>query len=309
MKTGRYFAAILLIVAIACNTPSKPTLSFEKKLSTYQLFSGKLLPAQGVEVMEISSTLFTDYAEKQRLIKVPAGKKAIVKGNGLLLFPEGTIIAKTFYYSASDQLIETRLLILKDEQWNAATYRWDEDQQDATLLTAGAVVPVSLGNKKLAYKIPAQSDCGSCHQSGNELSPIGPKAVNLNMPVFRDGIRQNQLMYLMNKGIIAHADITAIPALPAYHDTSLPVAIRARAYLDINCAHCHQAAGMAGNTSLLLGYYTSFDKTGIAWNKQNILIRMSTMGEIHMPKTGTTVIDEEGLKLIRQYMNALNSGK
>ncbi|WP_343667846.1 hypothetical protein [Chitinophaga sp.] len=268
----------------------------------------KLVPAAGVEVIEIASPLFTDYAQKQRLLKLPAGKKVMLNGDSLPIFPEGTIIAKTFYYPTARQIIETRLLLLKDHKWNVATYRWDKDQKNATLLTAGAIVPVSLGNRKLAYKIPSQGDCGSCHRSGNEISPIGPKAANLNISVHREGSQQNQLAYLMNKGMIAHADITSIASLPAYSDTTLPVSIRARAYLEINCAHCHQPSGMAANTSVMLGYFTPYDKTGIEFNKQNMLIRMSTMGEFHMPKTGTTIIDAEGLQLVRKYIKDLNSG-
>ncbi|MCF0051004.1 c-type cytochrome [Dyadobacter sp. LJ53] len=276
----------------------------------------ELIPEKGVEMFDIASPLFTDYAEKQRLIKIPDGQKATIDGNGLPLFPDGTIIAKTFYYSKSGnkkrRMVETRLLILKHGKWNAATYQWNVMQTNADLLTSGAVVPIAFEDhsgiqRKLAYKIPSQNDCSSCHRSGDQLSPIGPKARNLNMTVTAEGKRQNQLDYFIKKGIFNPADLIAIGALPSYKDTTLDVAMRARAYFDINCAHCHQPAGAASQTSLNLGYSTSFEETGIGFNKQNILIRMSTMGAYHMPKIGTTVLDDEGVQLVKTYIKGLDS--
>jgi hypothetical protein len=64
---------------------------------------------------------------------------------------------------------------------------------------------------------------------------------------------------------------------------------------------------MASNTSLNLGYSAAFEETGIDFNKQNILIRMSTMGEYHMPKTGTTILDDEGVQLVKEYIKGLGS--
>jgi uncharacterized repeat protein (TIGR03806 family) len=325
VKPYTYLAVIILVISIglyliSCNDgphTASNNIAFKSKLSAYGLFESDmayLRPAEEVEIIDISSPLFTDYAEKQRILKIPADKKVMLNGNGLPIFPEGSIIAKTFYYSkAKDsrrQIIETRLLILADKKWNAATYRWNAAQTDADLLVGGAVVPITFSdtfgrNRNIAYKIPSQNDCGSCHRSGNELVPIGPKAQQLHVTVNRDGMRQNQLAYLMNKGIFKQADITSITALPDYNDTSLPLPKRARAYLEMNCAHCHQSSGMAANTSLNLPYSTPFHETGIDFNKQNILVRMRVMGEYHMPKTGTTILDDEGVKLVTEYISSL----
>jgi hypothetical protein len=120
-------------------------ISFNTKLSFYQLFKGRMAalePNNGVETLQLSSTLFTDYAEKQRLIKLPKGKQVVLNGEGLPIFPEGTIIAKTFYYSdvagKGRQIIETRLLILNKSKWNVATFQWNPAQNEAFLLTKGA---------------------------------------------------------------------------------------------------------------------------------------------------------------------------
>jgi uncharacterized repeat protein (TIGR03806 family) len=273
-----------------------------------------LKPASGIEILELASTLFTDYAEKQRLLKIPEGKQVVMDGDGLPIFPDGTLLAKTFYYSKTKngvrQIIETRLLIFKENTWSAATYRWNEEQTDAELLTEGAVVPIDFtdqlgGHRSIQYAIPSQNDCSSCHRSNDKLTPLGPKVRNLNTVVKREGTSQNQLLYLIHKKMLKSADISQFAALPSYSDSTGTISLRTRAYFEMNCAHCHQPSGLGGKTSLNLEYTTPFNETGINYNKQNILMRMSTMGEFHMPKKGTTIVDDEGLALVKDYILSL----
>jgi uncharacterized repeat protein (TIGR03806 family) len=292
-------------------------ISFNAKLSFYQLFKGRMAalePNNGVETLQLSSTLFTDYAEKQRLIKLPKGKQVVLNGEGLPIFPEGTIIAKTFYYSnvagKGRQIIETRLLILNKSKWNVATFQWNPAQNEAFLLTKGASVPINFLRQngeamKISYHIPTREECGSCHRLNETILPIRPKMRNLNIRIEKEGKTINQLVYLMKKGIFKKTKIDSLTVLPNYHDLSLPLAQRARAYMDINCAHCHRPGGFAGHTTLNLDYRTDLDHTGIKFNKSNILVRTAEMGEYHMPKIGTTMIDKEGVTLIKKYISEI----
>lgn len=319
----KYIIILLVLVApliyvLFCNAPANPEIgnqvTFKNRLSFYHFFKGKmweLNPSDGVELLELSSTLFTDYAEKQRLIRIPAGKKLALKGNGLPDFPEGTMIAKTFYYRSDKdkrlQIVETRLLIFSGSLWNVATYKWNEDQTEAFLIENGATVLVKTEYlngkyKEIAYHIPSKKECVSCHHLGNSILPIGPKVRNLNRVVERNGRKVNQLKYLMEKGLIQPSALESFQQLPDYKDSKLPIVQRARAYMDINCAHCHQPGGYAGRTTINLDYSTSLDHSGIKFNRNNVIIRMNEMGEYHMPKLGTTVIDKEGAELIRAYI-------
>jgi len=317
------FALVLLAMFMpGCDSTPKAisnNMLFHAKLSEYALFKGNmrdLVPADGVVPLQIGSSLFTDYAEKQRLIKVPDGTKLVTTGDGLPIFPDRTLIAKTFYYSKAGkgvrQIVETRLLFYSAKKWNVATYRWNAAQTDAELLTEGGTVPIDFEDQSgkrrhLEYKIPTQNDCGTCHRSGDELVPLGPQMRNLNVNVKGESV--NQLTYLVHRGLLAPADFSKITALPDYKDSSLPLAPRARAYLEMNCAHCHRESGTAASTSLNLSYTTPFEKTGIAYNKENMLIRMGTMGEYHMPKIGTTTVDEEGVRLMKDYIKSLGNGR
>ncbi|QNK64273.1 hypothetical protein H7F33_07250 [Pedobacter sp. PAMC26386] len=315
-----------IIYVLSCNRNRQKLkatrIDFPTKISVFKLFAGQpkdLIPAPGIELQEIAAELFTDYARKQRLIKLPPGTRMIVRGDGLPEYPDGTLLVKTFYYDKEDnnflkgrQLVETRLLMLKSGHWNAGTYRWNKTQTEAFYTKEVITVPVNWKDengqlRKVTYHIPGQKECVSCHQSADEIIPIGPKAMNLNRMVHRDNKQLNQLVYLQEKGLLElKTNLLKLSAMPAFKDTSISLESRARAYLAINCAHCHNSNGLASHRSLTLNYNVQLIQTGIQFNKSNIIERMSSLGLYHMPKLGTTVIDEEGVKLVRDYIFKLS---
>jgi len=204
--------AALLYKKVPVEKEGEEQVIFHKYLSQYQLFDGelsRLIPTEGIELIELQSTLFTDYTEKQRLLKLPEHQQMVVIGDGLPQYPEGTLIAKTFYYPQTTdnqgrRLIETRLLIKGKSKWHARTYQWFQAQEEAELLEEGAVVPVTFidvhgKEREVRYEIPSTADCRTCHQVGNQLMPIGFKMRNMNREVHRAGGNVNQLTYLENK--------------------------------------------------------------------------------------------------------------
>ncbi len=230
------------------------TISFESNLSAYDIFQGslsKLVPSEGFELLELSSALFTDYAHKQRLVRVPEGTSITKLSDGSLDFPDGTILTKTFFYfnderdtSLGKQIIETRLEIKENGTWNIATYLWNDSQTDATLKLEGQDSPVSWinsqGNKRSTlYHVPTQNECMTCHQSNSTMSPIGPTLLNLNKTVNRNGTELNQLAHLQSLGLLEQFSVTDIPQMVDYKDLNASLSDRGRAYLAMNCAHCH----------------------------------------------------------------------
>lgn len=323
---GIIFIPALLIVLNdnGINSNIEDNIEFKKKLSQYGLFQGKLsdlTPIAEAEQLEVSSALFTDYAEKQRILVLPQGGKMVARGSGLPDFPDGTILAKTFFYvdtvrklGAGKRIIETRLLIKHKSQWNAATYRWNERQDDAFLLTTGDTVAVTFWDekrrhRKTAYKIPSRADCIACHRQGSGLFPIGPKLRNLNVQIDREDKRVNQLAYLRQRGKLELKSLAAIDKMTDYKALSTPLDQRARAYLDINCAHCHSPGGIGGITQLDLRYETPVNETGILFKQAKIAGRITISGELHMPKIGTTVPHDEGIRLILDYIEQLDKKK
>lgn len=307
--TGMLAFSIIIVYFGLRNTGSiENNYTFPGKLSDLKLFKGPLkerIPDDNVQLLELSSTLYTDHADKQRLLKLPPGTKLKIIDDGLPQFPEGSLLAKTFYYP--NQPIETRILYLKNGKWNAATYQWNVTQTEALLLTNGATVLVKQKNKPdINYAIPTATECSSCHRSNGRLQPIGPKIRNLNRMIIRNNESVSQLTDLQQQQLLDAASSKEITAFPDYNDPEQPLALRARAYMELNCAHCHQAGGMAGYTNLLLSYEIPFGKTGLARQQPNIIFRMETSGTLHMPKLGTTTTDPVGLALIKAYIKSLD---
>jgi hypothetical protein len=292
-------------------------MEFPVTLSVFQIFQGSmadLIPSTGFTYYEIPTQLFTDYAGKQRLIKLPAGYKMTALNDGLPDLPDGTILVKTFYYfhdqrdtSRGKRIIETRLLVKNNRKWNVATYVWNDDQTEAYLMTAGVNKTVDWinegGNRRvISYHVPGNRECATCHNNKVTVIPIGVKVRNLNLRVDRLSSSMNQLTYFQNLGILNTVDPTLFSELPDWQDSAMPLSFRARAYLDINCAHCHGPSGVASGTGLFLDYALPFSETKIG-SKKVAIDRLMSNGR--MPKLGTTIIDVEGLALVKTYLQSL----
>ncbi|WP_299228639.1 fibronectin type III domain-containing protein [uncultured Psychroserpens sp.] len=302
-------------------TQSLPVVpEFRQNLSELNLFSGTLSdlnPSVYVFEYNLHSTLFSDYAHKQRLIALPTGASMTYDGDGLPLFPENTVIAKTFFYNNNEtdlslgkRIIETRILIKIDGDWVSGDYRWNDAQTEATLDPIGGDVPVTWidaegESNSITYRIPSDTDCLTCHQTNGDLTPIGPKLRTLNFST--NGI--NQLQALIDSNLLdGVADPATIGELPKWTDTeNYTLEQRARAYFDINCAHCHIEGGFCEvQSSLRLAFETSLEDSNIVSRKNSIINRISNYNEgFSMPFIGTTIVHEEGVEILLEYLDTL----
>lgn len=295
------------------------SISFEQNLSTYNVFQGDpsdLVPSDDFHLMELNSVLFTDYSEKQRLVKVPQDQEILKSADGSLDFPDGAILVKTFYYfndkrdtTLGKRLIESRLMIKEAGLWNIATYLWNDAQTDATLLLDGLETNVAWinengENRATVYSVPKQNECVACHQSNSTTIPLGTTLRNLNRDVERGGSTTNQIEHLQAVGVLENIDIGLVGQIVDYKDISASLEDRGRAYLDLNCAHCHNpnAWDEAASQNLDFRYETAFDQTGID-QESNRIETMVSDGE--MPFIGTTMLDDEGVQLMVDYINSL----
>lgn len=311
------FTLVIYLCIQACKSGKVEPSDLNLKLSDYGIYQGKasdLKPNSDYKLYELSSQLFSDYAEKQRLIKVPIGTKLNAVNDGLVDFPEGTIIVKTFYYfndkrdkTKGKVLMETRLLVKTNAAWKVGTYMWNENQTEADLITSGMKKTVNWIDEKgngnvISYHIPNNVECRTCHNSSSVTMPIGPKVRNMNIDVVRNNVSQNQLSYLGNEGILNPVNPKIFTTLPNYKDTTLALDKRARAYIEINCAHCHNEKGFASNRDLRFAYEHTLQETKILDTKSRIISRTQN-GQ--MPKIGITVTDKEGIALIKKYIDSL----
>ncbi|MEZ4803649.1 MAG: hypothetical protein R2797_12830 [Gelidibacter sp.] len=292
---------------------------FRENLSEMRIFRGNLSnlsPSPYAFEYDLNTRLFTDYAHKQRLVALPLGTAMTNVGDGLPDFPEHTVIAKTFYYNLDERepslgkkIIETRVLIKTNGVWQTGDYIWNESQTEATLDAVGGTVPITWidsdgDTNNVNYKIPSNTDCFTCHQTNDALTPIGPKLRNLNFEI--NGI--NQLQQLTDRQLLSGlSNPNDIAVLPNWEDTSASLEERARAYFDIQCAHCHSAGGFCEMQSVLrLSFETSLSDSKIVQRKNSISSRINTYNPgFSMPYIGTTMIHTEGVALIQAYLDTL----
>ena len=316
------------------------------KLSEYSFFKGRiadLKPAKNVYEYKLNNSLFSDYSYKKRFIYFPKGKKMFYRPNGVMDFDIGSIIIKNFYYPSDfrnnegeKQIIETRLLIKEQSQsWKTLSYVWNDEQTDAFINIIGGETPVSWidqkgKSQKLNYIIPNQTQCKSCHMLGNQISPIGPIAGQLNRKNIYQGMIHNQLEYFFEKEVLnglPQKDKRPRFAIWNQEDSGT-ISERAKAYLHINCAHCHNDLGPAKNSGLNLTYHEKNNrrrgifKPPIAAGKgsgnlkfsivpgkpeNSIMIYRynSTDPGIMMPEIGRKSVHQEGLALLEEYILSL----
>jgi len=251
-------------------------------LSDYRLFADAANPLtnpnSGGIIYDLTTPLFTDYANKYRFVFVPEGEKAVYRSEVVFDFPVGTIIAKTFTIqadlrdaSSAQDIIETRLLIHRKEGWVALPYIWNQAKTDAVLTLTGGTqavnwIDINGAPQSTNYVIPNTNNCANCHNEEDlntgeeELIPIGPKARLLNKDFAYDSGTDNQLHHWTEQGILVNAptDTDSINTIPLWEDTSANLDDRARGYLDINCAHCHSPAGAGRTSGLFLEYFRPF---------------------------------------------------
>jgi uncharacterized repeat protein (TIGR03806 family) len=313
----------------------------KQKLSEYGFFLSplsELRPTDEVIPYTLNSALFTDYAFKQRFVKIPKGTKAKFSVDDVLEFPEGSILIKNFYYPADFRkpteeirILETRLLINEAGTWKALPYIWNEDQTEAYLNVAGKNLDISWthhdGTKRqIKYSVPNMNQCKGCHLRGDKVMPIGPTARQLNGDYsYSEGLK-NQLIHWQQVGALENLpDLREVARLASYEDPTVSINDRARAWLEINCAHCHRADGPAKNSGLYLlasendpgrlgvgkapvaaGKGSGGLLYGIVPGKPDKSILQFRIESVHpgimMPELGRSITHEEGVELVRQWI-------
>ena len=312
---------------------------------------------------DLNTPLFSDYAHKLRTIWMPEGSSARYTPKESLDFPVGTILSKTFYYpvaagengvarsddSSRDhagegldlrnvRMIETRLLVHRKQGWIALAYVWNDAQTEATLERTGASVPLQLvaadgSREAFTYQVPDQNQCAGCHASNNttrEIKPLGPKARHLNKDYPYASGSENQLAHLVKLGYLQGVPATGIPRNADWRDAaSASLDARARAYLDINCGHCHNREGPADTSGLWLdafdqdprhlglckppvaaGQGTGGHRFGIVPGQPDASILAYRMDSddpgVMMPELGRSVTHREGVALIREWIAGMD---
>jgi len=335
------------------------------KLSDWRVVfadAGHLALNSGVIPYDLNTPLFSDYAHKLRTVWMPPGTSAKYEPRESFDFPVGTVITKTFYYPLAQgarrnssavartydqvrfpleldqvRLVETRVLVRREGGWQAFPYVWNASQTDAELARTGDAKALELvsedgSREPFTYVVPNENQCAGCHVvdlETKQIAPIGPKARHLNRDYVYGELGENQLTHWAKIGyLVGVPDASQAPKNADWRDAKLALDSRARAYLDINCGHCHNPKGPANTTALDLTIFATGDrylgvcKPPVAAGRgtgdhffdlvpgkpdDSILpFRMqSSEPGVMMPEQGRTTTHTEGVALIKQWISEM----
>lgn len=217
-----------------------------------------------------------------------------------------------------------------------------------------------------SYSVPSANQCLTCHANANRPAgspPIGPKVRNMNRayesesPVMTAQSKalirgHNQIKWMCSHGLMTNCpDIvlggpgnniaTNLPRIPKFNipgdsgfspRSDKDIEARVRAYLESNCAHCHNPRGFAANSGLYLDSFgpvdtsygickepTAAGKKGTGGRQVDIkpgsaaasimTYRIGPAAQgisaAMMPPIARSVVHEQAYQLIRKWINTV----
>jgi uncharacterized repeat protein (TIGR03806 family) len=344
------------VYRLVANQATRAGRDFPRTLSQSGLFASvhDQVPAAGVVPYRINAEAWADGARAERFLAIPGDGRIEFDRNGYGNLPEGSVLARTVsldvwerdWREPRSRRVETQVLHREAGSWRPYTYVWNEDQSDAVLTDAGGAsrtlsVPdrqAEGGRRTLTYRIAARTECVLCHNPWVEArttvfgiqsaSPLALGTPHLDCDGLPPGSGENQLHRLERLGYFAgplpaRAGQRARLADPG--DRGAGLEARARAYLQVNCAHCHSQH--SGGTALIAlgaelplaetrtvagrpmqGTFGIDDAQIIAPGepaRSVLFYRMAKLGPGRMPRIGSHEVDERGLRLIADWIAQL----
>jgi len=265
--------------------------------------------------------------------------------NGDWTMPVGSVTIKHFELATDNTnptattRLETRFMIHGTDGWYGVTYRWDTTNNEAFLLTAGAeqtfTVDSDQGQFDQNWIYPSRGDCSTCHNAVAGFV-LGPKTRQLNKDHFypKSGVTANQIETLNSLGLLNPAIpenevstlLSSTLTSASMDDEQASLSDKARSYLDSNCGYCHRPNGVRAefdarlttplaSQNLVNGPVNEAlglpDPSVIApGDLANSMIfhRANSAGTgFSMPPLGKDLVHQEGVDLLSDWINALDS--
>jgi uncharacterized repeat protein (TIGR03806 family) len=298
-----------------------------------------LTPAAGLVPYAVNSPLWSDGALKQRWVALPTNTTISFAPTGEWTFPTGTVFVKHFDLPANEtnasvvRRLETRLLV-RDTNGTSygVTYKWRPGNLEADVvtnaMTEDILVQTASGIRTQQWYFPSPADCLRCHTAAARfVLGVKTRQLNGNLAYPDTGVSDNQLRSWNHVGLLSPSlNESAIPSydqLVALTNTGASLEVRARSYLDSNCAQCHRPGGVPAlwdarfdtpltNQNIING--TVANTLGIAGAKvvvpqdigRSIMHRrVSSLDAFRMPPLARNLVDSNAVAVLADWINSL----
>lgn len=310
--------------------------AFPQRLSDTGLFTdtARMTPAPGLIEYEVNAPLWSDGARKRRWLALPGTSRIGFAPLDAWTWPLATAVIKHFELTLADgreRRMETRVLLNQSDGWRGYTYKWNDAGTDASLLQDGESTTVTVadsaapgGSREQTYEFPSRGACLECHNGAGRV--LGLRTAQANREFDYGAVTDNQLRSFDHIGLFSSGigPASGHPRLADPADVAASLSARARAYLDGNCAQCHQPGGFA-NTNMDLRASTPMAQTAtrdVAPQKGDLGLtaarviapgaressvlweRMRRLDGTRMPPLATRVVDRDAVQLIGDWIDA-----
>ena len=337
-----YAGGPLMRLARQPNAAANP--NFPRRLSQTGLFAdvAKQEPAPGVVPYSVRTEMWSDGAVAERWFAVPGtnqlSRLAVTdwetgEEEGDWRFPTNGVLVKTLSLElepgrpASRRRLETQVLLYDGRVWHPYVYRWNTEGTEAEL--AGAKPDAQSfevrdpaapgGRRRQTWHYAAPGECVICHgmSAGGKL---GFTPWQLVAPAPLRAGTEDPLQRWHRLGLLAESP--KVPAFPAGTDLDG----RVRAYLEVNCSHCHRP-NAGGAATINARWNVPREKLGLFDAKPGqgdfglanarlvapghpersvLLLRMAKLGAGHMPHAGSSRPDLTAVRQVRDWIQQLS---
>ncbi|MFN0197740.1 MAG: PQQ-dependent sugar dehydrogenase [Planctomycetaceae bacterium] len=271
-------------------------------------------------------------------------------------FPKDTVLVKTLSLEMetgkpeTSRNIETQLLHYTGKIWSGYSYRWNDEGTDAELVPIeGAETMLTIadasapgGVREQSYVFPGRAACARCHNPWTQ-NTLAFQIPQINRVHHYGEVSDQQLRTLTHVGALVWIDHLGqevpaqqavevnqpwltLPQLPdPFAESETDLYHRGRAYLQANCAHCHQMGG-GGAADIDLRYDIPMEKTKTAGirplqgpfgiseamiiapgdpYRSVLFYRISKLGRGRMPHLGSEIPDPHGVALMQDWIRQL----